>query len=176
MHVITYSTPSLTWSFLLSSASFQVVQVLRAIDRDEGGNESTVYFSIPPESSAALNFSVRDSGGRYSIFFSLSVSLLICFFFFSISLSDRLLSPTFTTLNPAVFFCLSQSLSFPPVFFSVPSPQAPCFSDAPISFSVYFSFFNYPSPWVFFYSPLFFVHSTCLNSRILSILSSILLH
>ncbi|KAF3858622.1 hypothetical protein F7725_011823 [Dissostichus mawsoni] len=39
-----------------------VVQVLRAIDRDEGGNDSTVYFSIPPESSAALNFSVRDSG------------------------------------------------------------------------------------------------------------------
>ncbi|XP_047445379.1 uncharacterized protein LOC125010662 [Mugil cephalus] len=46
-----------------SSSVGQVVQVLRAIDRDEGGNDSTVYFSIPPESSAALNFSVRDSGG-----------------------------------------------------------------------------------------------------------------
>uniref|UniRef100_A0A3B4ZRQ1 Cadherin 24 n=1 Tax=Stegastes partitus TaxID=144197 RepID=A0A3B4ZRQ1_9TELE len=44
-----------------SSSIGQVVQVLRAIDRDEGGNDSTVYFSIPPESSAALNFSVRDS-------------------------------------------------------------------------------------------------------------------
>ncbi|XP_029971208.1 cadherin-2 isoform X3 [Salarias fasciatus] len=46
-----------------SLSSGQVVQVLRAIDRDEGGNDSTVYFSIPPESSAARNFSVRDSGG-----------------------------------------------------------------------------------------------------------------
>ncbi|TSO57290.1 Cadherin-24 [Bagarius yarrelli] len=41
----------------------QVVQVLRAIDRDTGGNDSTVYFNIPPESSAALNFSIRESGG-----------------------------------------------------------------------------------------------------------------
>ncbi|XP_061588772.1 uncharacterized protein LOC133452993 [Cololabis saira] len=46
-----------------SSSMGQVVQVLRAIDRDEGGNDSTVYFSIPPESGAALNFSIRDSGG-----------------------------------------------------------------------------------------------------------------
>ncbi|XP_067109061.1 LOW QUALITY PROTEIN: cadherin-24 [Osmerus mordax] len=46
-----------------SSATGQVVQVLRAIDRDEGGNDSAVYFSIPPESSTALNFTVRDSGG-----------------------------------------------------------------------------------------------------------------
>uniref|UniRef100_A0A3Q2Y996 Cadherin 24 n=1 Tax=Hippocampus comes TaxID=109280 RepID=A0A3Q2Y996_HIPCM len=46
-----------------SSTTGKVVQVLRAIDRDEGGNDSTVYFSIPPESRAALNFSVRDSGG-----------------------------------------------------------------------------------------------------------------
>ncbi|XP_029380543.1 uncharacterized protein cdh24b [Echeneis naucrates] len=46
-----------------SSSIGQVVQVLRAIDRDEGGNDSTVYFSIPPESSTALNFSIRDSGG-----------------------------------------------------------------------------------------------------------------
>uniref|UniRef100_A0A3B5LI81 Cadherin 24, type 2b n=1 Tax=Xiphophorus couchianus TaxID=32473 RepID=A0A3B5LI81_9TELE len=44
-----------------SSNAGQVVQVLRAIDRDEGGNDSTVYFSIPPESGVALNFSVRDS-------------------------------------------------------------------------------------------------------------------
>uniref|UniRef100_A0A8C7JPM3 Cadherin 24, type 2b n=1 Tax=Oncorhynchus kisutch TaxID=8019 RepID=A0A8C7JPM3_ONCKI len=46
-----------------SSATGQVVQVLRAIDRDEGGNDSAVYFNIPPESSFALNFSIRDSGG-----------------------------------------------------------------------------------------------------------------
>ncbi|MEQ2236780.1 hypothetical protein ILYODFUR_016225 [Ilyodon furcidens] len=46
-----------------SSNAGQVVQVLRAIDRDEGGNDSTVYFSIPPESGVALNFSIRDSGG-----------------------------------------------------------------------------------------------------------------
>ncbi|XP_068196967.1 cadherin-24 [Antennarius striatus] len=46
-----------------SASPGQVVQVLRAIDRDEGGNDSAVYFSIPPESGAALNFSVRDSGG-----------------------------------------------------------------------------------------------------------------
>uniref|UniRef100_A0A8B9J9J4 Cadherin-22 n=1 Tax=Astyanax mexicanus TaxID=7994 RepID=A0A8B9J9J4_ASTMX len=46
-----------------SASSGQVVQVLRAIDRDEGGNDSTVHFNIPPESSAALNFSIRESGG-----------------------------------------------------------------------------------------------------------------
>uniref|UniRef100_A0A8C8IYB8 Cadherin domain-containing protein n=1 Tax=Oncorhynchus tshawytscha TaxID=74940 RepID=A0A8C8IYB8_ONCTS len=46
-----------------SSATGQVVQVLRAIDRDEGGNDSAVYFNIPPESSFTLNFSIRDSGG-----------------------------------------------------------------------------------------------------------------
>ncbi|XP_061924798.1 uncharacterized protein LOC133664306 [Entelurus aequoreus] len=46
-----------------SSTIGQVVQVLRAIDRDEGGNDSSVFFSIPPESGTALNFSVRDSGG-----------------------------------------------------------------------------------------------------------------
>uniref|UniRef100_A0A8D3C692 Cadherin 24, type 2b n=1 Tax=Scophthalmus maximus TaxID=52904 RepID=A0A8D3C692_SCOMX len=50
-----------------STSIGQVVQVLRAIDRDEGGNDSTVYFSIPPESSAALNFSVRDSGTTASL-------------------------------------------------------------------------------------------------------------
>ncbi|XP_076828962.1 cadherin 24, type 2b isoform X2 [Brachyhypopomus gauderio] len=46
-----------------STSTGQVVQVLRAIDRDEGGNDSTVHFNIPPESSAALNFSIRESGG-----------------------------------------------------------------------------------------------------------------
>uniref|UniRef100_A0A673AG53 Cadherin 24, type 2b n=1 Tax=Sphaeramia orbicularis TaxID=375764 RepID=A0A673AG53_9TELE len=50
-----------------SSSVGQVVQVLRAIDKDEGGNDSTVYFSIPPESSTALNFSVRDSGPTASL-------------------------------------------------------------------------------------------------------------
>ncbi|KAG7455054.1 hypothetical protein MATL_G00252310 [Megalops atlanticus] len=41
----------------------QVVQVLRAIDRDKGGNDTAVHFSIPAASSAAQNFSVRESGG-----------------------------------------------------------------------------------------------------------------
>ncbi|KAI7810234.1 putative cadherin-24 [Triplophysa rosa] len=46
-----------------SASAGQVVQVLRAIDRDEGGNDSAVHFNIPPDSSAALNFSIRESGG-----------------------------------------------------------------------------------------------------------------
>ncbi|XP_051553299.1 uncharacterized protein LOC127440626 [Myxocyprinus asiaticus] len=46
-----------------SASTGQVVQVLRAIDRDEGGNDSAVHFNIPPDSVAALNFSVRESGG-----------------------------------------------------------------------------------------------------------------
>ncbi|KTG33237.1 hypothetical protein cypCar_00024714, partial [Cyprinus carpio] len=46
-----------------SASTGQVVQVLRAIDRDEGGNDSTVHFNIPPDSSVALNFSIRESGG-----------------------------------------------------------------------------------------------------------------
>ncbi|XP_023688408.2 uncharacterized protein cdh24b isoform X1 [Paramormyrops kingsleyae] len=46
-----------------SAAVGQVVQVLRAIDKDKGGNDTAVHFSIAPESSAALNFSVRESGG-----------------------------------------------------------------------------------------------------------------
>ncbi|XP_029111038.1 uncharacterized protein cdh24b isoform X2 [Scleropages formosus] len=46
-----------------SAAVGQVVQVLRAIDKDKGGNDTAVHFSIPPESSAASNFSVRESGG-----------------------------------------------------------------------------------------------------------------
>ncbi|XP_041963266.1 uncharacterized protein LOC121720857 isoform X1 [Alosa sapidissima] len=46
-----------------STAAGQVVQVLRAIDRDEGGNDSTVHFNIPAESGTALNFTIRESGG-----------------------------------------------------------------------------------------------------------------
>lgn len=46
-----------------SASTGQVVQVLRAIDRDEGGNDSAVHFNIPLDSSAALNFSIRESGG-----------------------------------------------------------------------------------------------------------------
>ncbi|XP_041862511.1 cadherin-24-like isoform X2 [Melanotaenia boesemani] len=46
-----------------SSSPGQVVQVLRAIDRDQGGQETPVHFSIPPESSSALNLTVRESGG-----------------------------------------------------------------------------------------------------------------
>lgn len=92
-HALTHihSRPPLTRSPLLSISVFQVVQVLRAIDRDEGGNDSTVYFSIPPESSAALNFSVRDSGGRHSIFPSLCSSLDSCLS--APPLADRLFLP-----------------------------------------------------------------------------------
>ncbi|XP_029988636.1 uncharacterized protein cdh24a [Sphaeramia orbicularis] len=46
-----------------SSAPGQVVQVLRAIDRDQGGQDVPVHFSIPPESGSALNLSIRESGG-----------------------------------------------------------------------------------------------------------------
>ncbi|KAL4635410.1 cadherin-11-like [Arapaima gigas] len=46
-----------------STAVGQVVQVLRAVDKDQGDNNSVVHFSIAPESSAARNFSVRESGG-----------------------------------------------------------------------------------------------------------------
>lgn len=41
----------------------QVVQVLRAIDRDQGGQDSPVHFSIPPESSSALNLTIQETGG-----------------------------------------------------------------------------------------------------------------
>lgn len=83
--------------------------MLRAIDRDEGGNDSTVYFSIPPESSAALNFSVRDSGGRHSIFPSLCSSLNSCLS--APPLADRLfLPPTF--LRPFFSAFLFPSSSF----------------------------------------------------------------
>ncbi|KAK2835901.1 hypothetical protein Q5P01_016385 [Channa striata] len=52
-----------TTSVCDSSAPGQVVQVLRAIDRDQGGQDTPVYFSIPPESSSALNLSIRETGG-----------------------------------------------------------------------------------------------------------------
>lgn len=41
----------------------QVVQVLRAIDRDQGGQDTPIHFSIPPESSSALNLTIRETGG-----------------------------------------------------------------------------------------------------------------
>ncbi|XP_029356004.1 cadherin-11-like [Echeneis naucrates] len=52
-----------TTSVCDSTAPGQVVQVLRAIDRDQGGQVTPVHFSIPPESSSALNLSVRETGG-----------------------------------------------------------------------------------------------------------------
>ncbi|KAM4547787.1 cadherin-24-like [Odontesthes bonariensis] len=52
-----------TTSVCDSSAPGQVVQVLRAIDRDQEGQDTPVHFSISPESSSALNLSVRESGG-----------------------------------------------------------------------------------------------------------------
>ncbi|KAM7410428.1 hypothetical protein PAMA_001731 [Pampus argenteus] len=52
-----------TTSVCDSSAPGQVVQVLRAIDRDQGGEDTPVHFSIPPESSSALNLTIRETGG-----------------------------------------------------------------------------------------------------------------
>ncbi|KAM6963072.1 cadherin-24 [Aplochiton taeniatus] len=47
-----------------SSAPGQVVQMLRAVDKDQGGQDTPpVHFSIPPESSSALNLTIRESGG-----------------------------------------------------------------------------------------------------------------
>uniref|UniRef100_A0A3B3ZEW6 Cadherin domain-containing protein n=1 Tax=Periophthalmus magnuspinnatus TaxID=409849 RepID=A0A3B3ZEW6_9GOBI len=46
-----------------SSAPGQVVQVVRAIDKDQGGQDMPIHFSIPPESSSALNLSIKESGG-----------------------------------------------------------------------------------------------------------------
>ncbi|CAB1439269.1 unnamed protein product [Pleuronectes platessa] len=46
-----------------SSVPGQVVQVLRAIDRDQGGQDTPIHFNIPPESSSALNLTIRESGG-----------------------------------------------------------------------------------------------------------------
>ncbi|XP_062419503.1 cadherin-24-like, partial [Pungitius pungitius] len=46
-----------------SSAPGQVVQVLRAIDRDQSEQDAPIHFSIPPESSSALNLTIRETGG-----------------------------------------------------------------------------------------------------------------
>ncbi|XP_064201966.1 uncharacterized protein LOC135260566 [Anguilla rostrata] len=46
-----------------SAAAGQVVQVVRAIDKDKGGNDTAVLFSIPAESRAGRNFTIRESGG-----------------------------------------------------------------------------------------------------------------
>ncbi|KAG7271341.1 hypothetical protein CRUP_006833 [Coryphaenoides rupestris] len=48
-----------------SSAPGQVVQVLRAIDRDQGGPDTPVHFSIPPESRTSLNLSIREGEGCF---------------------------------------------------------------------------------------------------------------
>ncbi|KAK9518891.1 hypothetical protein VZT92_021658 [Zoarces viviparus] len=53
-----------TTSVCDSSAPGQVVQVLRAIDKDQGGQDTPIHFSIPPESSSALNLSIRETGGE----------------------------------------------------------------------------------------------------------------
>ncbi|KAK7129345.1 hypothetical protein R3I94_017526 [Phoxinus phoxinus] len=45
-----------------SSAAGQVVQVIRAIDKDQSSSNSPIHFSIPAESSSVLNFSVRERG------------------------------------------------------------------------------------------------------------------
>ncbi|XP_031696566.1 uncharacterized protein LOC116378795 [Anarrhichthys ocellatus] len=42
----------------------QVVQVLRAIDKDQGGQDTPIHFSIPPESSSVLNLTIRETGGE----------------------------------------------------------------------------------------------------------------
>nr|XP_023693449.1 cadherin-11-like [Paramormyrops kingsleyae] len=46
-----------------STAVGEVVQELRAVDMDQGGNDSTVHFSIAPESRAAQNFCITETGG-----------------------------------------------------------------------------------------------------------------
>ncbi len=48
----------------------QVILDLLAIDKDHGGGQETpVHFSIPPESSSALNLTIRESGGATNCFF-----------------------------------------------------------------------------------------------------------
>ncbi|XP_063736768.1 cadherin-24-like [Eleginops maclovinus] len=47
-----------------SSPPGQVIQVLRALDRDQGGQDVPIHFSFPTESSMALNLSLRESGGE----------------------------------------------------------------------------------------------------------------
>uniref|UniRef100_A0A3B5A9Q5 Cadherin-24-like n=1 Tax=Stegastes partitus TaxID=144197 RepID=A0A3B5A9Q5_9TELE len=51
-----------TTSVCDSSAPGQVLQVLRAIDKDQGGQDAPVHFSIPPESSSAVNLTIRETG------------------------------------------------------------------------------------------------------------------
>ncbi|KAA0706587.1 Cadherin-24 Precursor [Triplophysa tibetana] len=45
-----------------SSNTGQVVQVIRAVDKDQSSFNSPIHFSIPPDSSSALNFSIRERG------------------------------------------------------------------------------------------------------------------
>ncbi|XP_051947642.1 cadherin-24-like [Xyrauchen texanus] len=45
-----------------SSTAGQVVQVIRAIDKDQSSYNSPIHFSILPESSSSLNFSIRERG------------------------------------------------------------------------------------------------------------------
>uniref|UniRef100_A0A673HE35 Cadherin-22 n=1 Tax=Sinocyclocheilus rhinocerous TaxID=307959 RepID=A0A673HE35_9TELE len=45
-----------------SSAAGQVVQVIRVTDKDQSSHNSPIHFSIPAESSSALNFSIRERG------------------------------------------------------------------------------------------------------------------
>ncbi|XP_016097889.1 cadherin-11-like [Sinocyclocheilus grahami] len=45
-----------------SSAAGQVVQVIRATDKDQSSHNSPIHFSIPAESSSTLNFSIRERG------------------------------------------------------------------------------------------------------------------
>ncbi|XP_026092884.1 cadherin-11-like [Carassius auratus] len=45
-----------------SSAVGQVVQVIRAMDKDQSSHNSPIHFSIPAESSSSLNFSIRERG------------------------------------------------------------------------------------------------------------------
>ncbi|XP_056589271.1 cadherin-11 [Triplophysa dalaica] len=45
-----------------SSNTGQVVQVIRAVDKDRSSFNSPIHFSIPPDSSSALNFSIRERG------------------------------------------------------------------------------------------------------------------
>ncbi|XP_053740146.1 cadherin-24 [Synchiropus splendidus] len=52
-----------TTSVCDSTAPGQVIQVLRAIDKDHIGQDTPVHFSIPPDSSSALNLTIREGGG-----------------------------------------------------------------------------------------------------------------
>ncbi|KAL1022554.1 hypothetical protein UPYG_G00029210 [Umbra pygmaea] len=52
-----------TTSICDSSTPGQVVQVVRAVDKDQGGQDAPVHFSLPPVSSSALNLTIRGSGG-----------------------------------------------------------------------------------------------------------------